>query len=69
MKKTEVKFELTEDDITEAIKFWLNACHADNADHVDFEVDFSIEEKVINDLGGMGGYCTKAVTTAVATKL
>ncbi len=68
MKKIPEAFELTEEDITEAITFWLNEYHTDEAGN-DFEVSFLVKEKVLNYGGGMQDATTKNVITALATKL
>jgi len=68
MKKIPESFELTEEDITEAINLWLNEYHTDGNGE-DFAVSFSVQEKTINFGGGMSDYATTKIISALATKL
>jgi hypothetical protein len=72
MKKIPETFELTEDDIKEAITHWLNAEHCDGEYEYNFEISFSadrVEGKPPKGapVGGMSDW-SKQVITAKAVK-
>jgi len=72
MKKIPETFELTEDDIKEAIAHWLNAEHCDGEYNYDFDVSFSVDRVAVAPpkgapVGGMSDF-TKQVITAKAVK-
>ena len=69
MKKIPETFELDEDDIKEAIAYWLNGQHSDDSEY-DSDFDITLKsESVVTDSGPGGrDYATKMVFTAVATK-
>lgn len=67
MKKIPETFELNEEDIKEAIAFWLNNEHSDGEYESDFEITFASETSRVGSRGMDDGE-TKTVITAKATK-
>ena len=73
MKKVPESFELSQEDIEEAIAYWLNHEHG-NGEYYDsaFTVAFKIEEKENypprSPHGGLNGPFKKTLITAVAVK-
>jgi len=72
MKKIPETFELDQEDIKEAIAFWLNSEHSDGEYDYDFEISFKTEVKSVPPprgapVGGMSDW-NVTVVTATATK-
>jgi hypothetical protein len=77
MKKIPESFELDEDDIKEAIAYWLNAEHGDGEGYdSDFDITFASSEEIDAEAdrnykgprGGMYEPARKTVVTAKAVK-
>lgn len=66
MKKIPETFELTEDDIREAIAYWLNNEHLDNEYENNFDISFKAAEKRSPGKGPPGGMNDDIVTTVIS---
>ena len=69
MRKIPEAFELTEEDISDAITCWLNQNLYCDCDDDNFQVSFVIQEKVISPGTGMQDSVVKTIISALATKL
>ena len=72
MKRIPERFELTQDDIKEAIAYWLNAEHATDSYQYDFNIEFKTETVDGKPpkgapVGGMSDYRV-TVISAIAMK-
>lgn len=72
MKKIPESFQLDEDDIKEAIEYWLNNSVNDGEYHDDFDVEFKTETRRVpppgGHRGGMSDDVVVNIVTATATK-
>jgi hypothetical protein len=67
MKKIPESYELTEEDIKEAIAYWLNNEHLDNEYENNFTIEFKSEQKESYPKGGPRGGMSDPVITTVVT--
>lgn len=69
MKKIPTTFELDENDIREAIEYWLNNEHSDYGDSVSYTISFSVEEKRTPPSGGhRGGMSDDVITQVISAR-
>lgn len=67
MKKIPETFELDEEDIKEAIEYWLNNTEYADYDEVNFKITFKATEKRTRPTTGpIGGMTDDVVTTVVS---
>jgi hypothetical protein len=73
MKKIPETFELSEDDIQEAIAHWLNEEHCDGEYVYDFDISFSVDRVAVTPpkgapVGGMGDYSVQKISAKAVKK-
>ncbi len=67
MKRIPTTFELNEDDIREAIEYWLNHEHSDESDFISYNISFSIENKESPPPGGHRGGMSDPIITQIVS--
>lgn len=68
MKKIPTTYELNEDDIREAIEYWLNNEHNEDYD-CNYTISFDVEEKRSPPPGGhRGGMSDDIITYVISAK-
>lgn len=71
MRRIPEKYELSEEDIKEALRYWLRS-RADTRDK-DFDIEFSVDRVAVArppgaPVGGMSDFTKQAITAVAVTK-